>query len=155
MEVFLLFVALFIAACIIAFFIGRLKNTISQSMPKNIAADDNQVIPAEVSGSASFQLFTVERTMRQLTDLLASQGLVKEEEAADYIGQLVRCVFKGPLVDNKLTIEQVMSALDAELIPVYEYAKQLRQQGAPHAESMALSLKEWHKNHNAIEEALY
>lgn len=103
----------------------------------------------EMHGSASFQLFTVGRVMQELTDLLASQGLVNEQEADDYTGLLMQCVFKGPIAESKLTIEQVMSSIDAELIPVYEYAKQLRQQGTPHPESMALALKEWHKNHKA------
>ncbi|MFA5372480.1 MAG: hypothetical protein WC298_10975 [Sideroxydans sp.] len=132
---------------------SRLEKAKAQLMTKSIEADGMKAVPADVAGSESFQLFVVARTMQQLTDLLASKGLVNEEEAKAYIGLLVKHVLKAPSADNKQTIEQVTTAVEAELGPVYQYAKQLEQQGTANTEAMALSLKEWYKNHVAVETA--
>lgn len=93
------------------------------------------------------QDFIIVHSMRQLTDLAASQGLIQsKEEAVDYLIIFKERIRNVHLKGNSVTLFEVESAIEEELEPIFQSSAALVNRGMKEELALAQCVVLWYKN---------
>lgn len=92
------------------------------------------------------QDFLIVDSMRQLTDLAASQGLIQsKEEAVDYWRIFKERIRNARLKGNSVTLHEVESAIEEELEPIFQSSTTLVNNGVHEDLALAQCVVSWYK----------
>lgn len=110
--------------------------------PKNI----DQAAPPVMPDNESSQDFLIVHSMRMLTDLAASQGLINsKDEAVEYWRLFKNRIRNVHLNGKSVTLDEVKSAIEKELAPVFQSSLDFVNNGMPENLALAKSVVNWYQ----------
>lgn len=113
-----------------------------------------QAISLKLANDESYQDFLIVHSMRHLTDLASSQGLIQsQEEAHKYWGCFKDRIRNVHLNGKSATLDEVKSAVAKELAPVFQYSSVLVNDGMSEELALAQSIVNWYKNNKSLAQA--
>lgn len=115
--------------------------------PKDVA----QVTSPELADSEEFKNFLIVDSIRQLTDLALSQGLIaSQDKARKYWESFKSRILIFHLKRKSATLEEVKSAIEKELESVFQRSSLFVNEGMPEEFALATSIVEWYKYNNSL-----
>jgi hypothetical protein len=113
--------------------------------------DAEQAISPELANDESYQDFLIVDSMRQLTDLAGSQGLIQsQEEAVEYWKMFKDRIRNFHLKSKPSSLEEVKSAIEKELEPVFQYSSSCVKGGMPEELALAKCVVNWYKSAKSL-----
>lgn len=105
----------------------------------------------ELANSEEFKNFLIVDSMRQLTDLALSQGLIQSKEEATEYWRMFKDRIQNFYLNGKLaTLDQVKSAIEKELEPVFQRSSVLVNNGVSEKLALAQCIVDWYKNNKSM-----
>lgn len=106
-----------------------------------------QVISPELANDENYQDFLIVDSVRQLTDLALSQGLIQsKEEAIEYWRTFKDRIRNVHLKGNPATLGEVKSAIENELEAVFRYSSSCVKEGMPEELALAKGIVNWYRS---------
>jgi len=125
--------------------LGRTTNS-GGSISREMEDAEPDVSP-ELASDENFQDFLIVHSMRQLTDLASSQGLIQPpEDAPEYWKMFKERIRNFHLSDEPATLDEVKAAIEEELEPIFSRSLALVNDGVREELALAQCVVNWHKN---------
>ena len=137
---------------------ARLKKLTSCQASRSVAITNNRpkeiesVVSAEIiEDSEEFKNFLIVDSIRQLTDLALSQGVIEsQDKARKYWESFKSRILFFHLNQKSATLDEVKLAIEEELGPVFKRSKFYIDEGMPEELALSKSIVEWYKQNNAL-----
>jgi hypothetical protein len=131
--------------------IKRNSNEIAaKNMGGNVLQETKQIESKfELSNNEAYKNFLIVDTIRQLTDLAASQNLLTSpSDAPKYWNLFKERILNYHLSGKSPTLNEIELALEKELAPVYQNSAELIKQGVTENQALATAIVNWYDTVN-------